>query len=1154
MKPLDRTLRGDLEDTVKKARDAANAGARAALMQLGVGGAQPFDGGTDEERDLRRRLRIHGRQLGDVRSADRTQGIDCLAEEVAYEHWHRMLFARFLAENNLLMYPDPDDPVPVTLQECDDLAADEGVRNGWELAARFATRMLPQIFRVHSPVFELALPPEHEQKLERLLADLPVEVFHASDSLGWVYQFWQAKRKDEVNASEVKIGARELPAVTQLFTEPYMVAFLLDNALGAWWAKRRLSGEDLKTADSEDELRRRASIPGVPLEYLRFVKGDDGAWTPAAGTFDGWPERLGELKVLDPCCGSGHFLVAVFSMLVPMRMELEKLSVGDAVDVVLRENLHGLEIDPRCVELAAFALALAAWRTCGGYRVLPSLHVACSGLSVGASREEWQRLADGNRNLKVALGWMHDAFRDAPVLGSLLNPAKAEASKLDLFGVTWEDLSRSLDEALERDQSDEDREAGVAAQGLARAAMMLAGQYHWVVTNVPYLARGRQVEVLRAFCERHHAEAKQDLATAFLDRCLSFLRAGGATSVVLPQNWLFLTSYKRLRQKLLQCEKWQLLIRLGPGAFETVSGEVVKAILLSVGQRQPGVSPEPESDYHVHGLDVSMSRTAEEKALALITSAMRKVNQQRQLGNPDARVALEDIGQAGLLSEYADSYLGLGTGDLDRFVRQVWELGYIDQDWAWMQTSPEKNLFDGRFQIVAWDHTICRVRGMCQQHRDRIHNQDQSGQQAWRKTGVAVGLMRQLPVSLYFGDIFDKNIASLVPIDNAHLAAIWSFCASPEYNKAVRRIDQKVNVMNATLAKVPFDLDHWTRIAAQQYPHGLPAPYSNDPTQWIFHGHPCGNVVFGDTSRVVENAPLRADSIVLQVAVARLLGYRWPAELDTEMELAAPQRDWVKRCDNLLGFADKDGIVCIPSVRGESSAADRLLNLLSAAYGKEWRNDRLAELLKEVGHAGKTLESWIRDAFFAQHCATFQQRPFIWHVWDGLRDGFSVLLNYHRLDRKNLELLIYTYLGDWIKSQKRDQENGVDGAQERYAAALTLQRSLELIRDGESPYDVFVRWKSIQQQAVGWDPDLNDGVRLNIRPFMSVPDVKATGAGVLRVKPRVDWKKDRGKDVESAPWYQLGPQYWGNKGDRINDHHLTLKVKQEAREAVTCHS
>ena len=310
MQPLDKTLRNQLERTIRDARDTAEAAAQAALEQLGVRETAPYPHLNESDRDLRRRLRVHGRQLGDHRKPNGEQATDHLIEKVAYEHWHRMLFARFLAENNLLMYPDPDDPVAVTLEECEDLAADEGAANGWELAARFAARMLPQIFRLDSPVFQLVLPPEHQQKLERLVANLPLDVFTASDSLGWVYQFWQAKKKDEVNASEVKIGARELPAVTQLFTEPYMVSFLLDNSLGAWWAGKRLTEFDLKNAGSEDELREKASIPGVPLEYLRFVQQEDGAWTPAAGTFDGWPEQVADLKTLDPCCGSGHFLVA----------------------------------------------------------------------------------------------------------------------------------------------------------------------------------------------------------------------------------------------------------------------------------------------------------------------------------------------------------------------------------------------------------------------------------------------------------------------------------------------------------------------------------------------------------------------------------------------------------------------------------------------------------------------------------------------------------------------------------------------------------------------------------------------------------------------------------------------------------------------------
>ena len=99
-----------------------------------------------------------------------------------------------------------------------------------------------------------------------------------------------------------------------------------------------------------------------------------------------------------------------------------------------------------------------------------------------------------------------------------------------------------------------------------------------MITNVPYLARGKQDERLRDFCEKHYSAAKNDLATVFLDRCLEFCVKGGTSSIVLPQNWLFLTSYKKFREKLLKNDTWHLIARLGPGAFETISGEVVKAI------------------------------------------------------------------------------------------------------------------------------------------------------------------------------------------------------------------------------------------------------------------------------------------------------------------------------------------------------------------------------------------------------------------------------------------------------------------------------------------------------------------------------------------------------------------------------------------------
>ena len=370
--------------------------------------------------------------------------------------------------------------MPVTLAECEELAPSEGEGRGWVLAARYAARMLPQVFRPDDPVLAVGFAREHQKKLEDLLAGLAPAVFTAGDSLGWVYQFWQAKKKDEVNKGEKRIGADEIAPVTQLFTEHYMVLFLLHNTLGAWWAGRNAGKlkvaplpEDA-TPDQrrafEDDLRRRLAdtLPALAgdaytFDYLRFLP--DG--TPAAGTFDGWPGNPEELRVIDPCMGSGHFVVAVLDLLARIRMAAGGLSARDAVDAVLRDNLFGLEIDERCTQIAAFALALAAWTFpgAGGYRPLPPLKLACCGIPIAAKRAQWLALAGGDERLEQGMDQLYTLFENAPTLGSLINPRDAHG---DLFVADAAELRKLLRKALAKEKKRSDHaedELGVAAGG-----------------------------------------------------------------------------------------------------------------------------------------------------------------------------------------------------------------------------------------------------------------------------------------------------------------------------------------------------------------------------------------------------------------------------------------------------------------------------------------------------------------------------------------------------------------------------------------------------------------------------------------------------------------------------------------------------------------
>ena len=1160
MPALAAELRKDLERVIIKARNLVVADVTDRLKELNVHEGKR-GALSDTQAKLRVRLRAHGKQIGDIRnSQSETQQIDRLVQECAYEQWHRMIFVRFLAENEFLV--DPDYGQSVSMEALVEIAEESKV-DPWVLGGQFASAALPAIFRKEDPLLEVRLSQESQIQLNGWLESLPPEVFTADDSLGWVYQFWQSEEKDRVNASGDKIDGRSIPAVTQLFTEHYMVLFLLHNTLGAWHAGKVLAENRTLAIDAknEAELRRAVALEtagGYEFEYLRFVRepaasvsgkalaagSSDAAriddapaasavgsqeeepspWRPMGGTYSGWPKTAAELKVLDPSCGSGHFLVAAFELLVRLRMFEESLSIEAAVEAVLRDNVFGLEIDPRCTQIAAFNVAMAVWKLTGPKPLPPMRNIACSGIPLGSSRDEWMKslkVVLPNSNLGFQWGQLYDMFSKADTLGSLINPQRFFGSGM-ITDQQLVEMSKAMEKVVadDRNATDEQQELAAAAQGLTRATELLAGKYTLVITNVPYLGRGKQNNELKKYLDTQYTLGKADLATAFVLRCLEFCSQRGSTALVTPQSWLLLSTYKKLREALLERRQWDFVARLGHGAFATIGGQVVNVALLGLTAR------EADDAQQLSGIDVSAAKDSEDKAALLVGQLGGKValiQQADQLRNPDAIIQFESTSGLTLLRDFADTWQGLVTCDDNRFLFKYWEVYFSDERWIRTQLPPQSSSdFTGKSVLLLWENAKGAL------HNDsNAHNFPPSA--ALSRSGVAVQRMSEMNSTLMNGEIFGDHVAPLIPKNDCDLAAIWSFARSGLLLKEVRKIDTQVKVAVGSLLKVPFDLKHWRKVAAEKYPSGLPEPESDDPTQWLFHGRP-----------EESTAPL-------QVAVARLLGYRWPAELDSEMRLSQRARDLVARCRELDEFVDDDGIVCIPSVRGEDPASDRLLRLLHAAG---------------VNHS-ENLDAWLRDRFFQEHCEVFHQRPFIWHIWDGKKDGFAAMVNYHKLagpqGKKLLESLTYSYLGDWITRQEASVKNNESGADDRLLAAKELQGRLEAILHGEPPYDIFVRWKPLHEQPISWTPDINDGVRMNIRPFMLAELSRGrTGAGVLRFPPRIKWAKDRGNEpkrpLEDFPWFwswdEKSDDFAGGRkftGERWNNLHYKIEFKQEAR-------
>lgn len=1051
-----------LDTQTQRARRTAERAADEALRALAV--ADPSRPGylNDDQNRLRLALRDKARQLGDD-TARAGVPLTNLIHDVAYEQWHRLLFARFLEINGLLRHPEFPD-IPLSLDDCGDLASDLDEPDAWAVAARFASEILPGVFRLTDPAVQVTFAAEHRNALEHLLLEIPFEVFTTEDALGWVYQYWQTAEKRRVNDSEVKIGGADLSPVTQLFTENYMVRFLLENSLGAWWTARH---------------------PESPLvgawDYLR--RNDDGS--PSAGSFADWPERVADVSVMDPCCGSGHFLVAMFGMLWRMRAEEDGLTPAEAQDAVLRDNLHGLELDPRCTQIATFNVTLEAWKQ-GGFRPLPAPQVACSGIPVRSKREDWEALAGTDSELRGLLGRLHSRFQDADTLGSLIDPRPSSGDSAligrDLtLNVEWSRLREALVKAIQADQENANV-VGHAAEDVVNAASLLGDTYTLVATNPPFLNAQKMSGVLLDYCEFHYPDASAELAVSFVERATKLVDPHGTISIVLPSTWLTLSPYVDYRERKLKDSSIRLLANLGPGAFSGLTGEVVKPVLMI---QFPHELPTSHATIDVGGHPVAA------RPLALVNDPLLKRSQEVHLGNPNTAITFRNAQGSTYLSDYCTAHLGIATGDNNRFVRKFWEFPVLDERWERLTGTVRETVpYGGRDEVLLWEAGAGKLFDFI---TERLGDGRQGtwirGKNAWRREGICLSRAGKFSSTLYSGSLFLDSPAVFIPTSPEYRPAIWQFVQSEEYREAVRTINQKVIATVSTMVKVPFDLERWRVIAEDA--SELPEPATTDPTQWLFGGSPMESV-----------RPL-------QVTLARLLGYRWPDQ----------------SADDLDQFADSDGIASLQALPNEPDLASRLRELLASAYGNDWSGSRERQLVIDAGGKTGRLEDWLRDGFFAQHVKVFDSRPFLWHIWDGRKDGFAAIVNYHKLDRPTLEKLTYTSLGAWIERQKHEARAERAGADARLAAAEDLQDRLKLILEGAPPYDVYIRWKPMAEQPIGWDPDLDDGVRLNIRPFVT--------AGVLRSKVNVHWKKDRGKNPDGS--------------ERENDLHPTLEERRAAR-------
>jgi hypothetical protein len=361
--------------------------------------------------------------------------------------------------------------------------------------------------------------------------------------IGWLYQFYISEKKDEVFASKSAVKKEDIPAATQLFTPRWIVEYMVQNTVGKLWLQNRPGS------------RIREHIP----YYIESVSGNSEDYLKL--------ESIEELKLLDQACGSGHILVYGFELLHKIYEE-EGYSPAEIPQLIIEKNLYGLEIDERAAQLAGFALMMKArsyHRRFFRKEIKPNI-TCFTDLTLGAD-EITEIFKELHISLPKSLEEDLDLCRQATNLGSLIQPQ----TPLE----TLEAIHDKLTSALESS----DLFIRSYIQELQRTIsqlILLSEKYHCVIDNPPYMGGGNMNKELSTFVKKNYPDSKADLMACFMEVGLASLHSKGFLGMINQHSWMFLSSYEKLREKLINNIQFDTLLHLGPRTFPEIGGEVVQ--------------------------------------------------------------------------------------------------------------------------------------------------------------------------------------------------------------------------------------------------------------------------------------------------------------------------------------------------------------------------------------------------------------------------------------------------------------------------------------------------------------------------------------------------------------------------------------------------
>ena len=1013
--------------------------------------------------------------------------------------------------------------------------------------------ILPGMFQTIADYTELLLPDNLLREgsvIEQMISQIPEDNWQdAVQIIGWLYQYYNSEKKDDVFAAlkkNVKITKENIPAATQLFTPDWIVRYMVENSLGRLWveghpdAKAQLlptpeeqaaytagnrDPEDTKwhyyLEEAQQELQVQAQLSEIRKQYADLT-----------------PEQI---KVIDPCCGSGHILAYLFDVLMQI-YENYGYTPRDAVASILQNNLYGLDIDDRAAQLAYFAVMMKAVRYDkrflkrkdeDGEPDVPQPHVYAIEESNRIEKPDVEYFCNGKLELNDAMHTILTQLYDAKEYGSILTITPQD----------WDALYARFDEVT--GESSFHRESiRKKLLPLVRVAQTLAQKYDVVVTNPPYMGSSGMGAKLAEYVKKNYPDSKSDLFAVFIEVCSRMAKQNGYQAMITQHAWMFLSSFEKLREKMMLTETISMA-HLGARAFEEIGGEVVQTTAFV------------RCANHVEGYKGTYCRLIEptsqqgKEEMFLAGQKRYTANQDDFAKIPGASVAywvskkLYSTFRNSLLYDYTISDGQNKTGDNAKFVREFWEVrnSNVGKGKKWLfyaKGGGYRKWYGNLSEVVNWSEEarefykndkICRI----------------IPEYLWYKAGITWSLISNNPSFRLLPEeaTFDVGGSSIFLKDNSNIEFVLGLLNSKVFSYVQKIVNPTINIQVKDIRVMPFVKKNENEITglAEECSFLSKEDWDSFETSWDFTRHPfikaitkypnmmdigniylaeCYDIWAGECEERFEK--LKANEEELNRIFIDIYGLQ--DELTPEVEdkdVTVRKADLGRDVRSFISYAvgcmfgrysptydglayagstwddgkyniykpDADGIIPIcDDEYFEDDMMGRFVEFVRVVCGDNSLEDNLRFVANALGGKGQPKEvirNYFLNDFYADHCKIYQKRPIYWLFDSGKKNGFKCLIYLHRYQPDTIARI----RTDYVHEQQARYRTAIEDLEKQVAAATSTSERVKLTKqlnkvqaqDNElHQYEEKVHALADQMIKI----DLDDGVKHNYEIFKDV--------------------------------------------------------------------